>query len=192
MRQKKFFKYGGVPLSSPVEFIIIQEPHNHRPIYIPDLCVDASPALICLLFTNWEPPLCVRWMELNKTAGLQNTKPPHLPRLERGCFDALHTNTETTKVIWTQHPKTNTYAIIEKNMICEVPLVDPQIQNVPSDKMMLEMWDIYKSHVTVRKLSYMCCIMEDLPERGSAAVSKKLHGCTKYWTSIQLKKPWTC
>ena len=81
------------PFLTWLVLIIIQEPSNLRPIYIPSLW-RCQPCTHMPAIQQLRAPLCVWWMELNKTGGLPCNK-PYKPPLRRVAL-ALSTNIKTS------------------------------------------------------------------------------------------------
>ena len=95
--KKEFFKYGGVPLSSPDWSSLSYK----SPIIIAPSISQCrrQPCTHMPAIHQLRAPIVCSVNGVEQNSRFTKYKAPHLPRLERGCFDALHTNTETTKVI---------------------------------------------------------------------------------------------
>ena len=76
------------PILTWLVLIIIQEPGNLRPIYIPSLW-RCQPCTHMPAIQQLRAPLCVWWMELNKTGGLPYNKPYKAPA-QRSCFGSQY------------------------------------------------------------------------------------------------------
>ena len=178
------------PILTWLVLIIIQEPGNLRPIYIPSLW-RCQPCTHMPAIQQLRAPLCVWWMELNKTGGLPYNKPYKAPALE----ELLWLSVQTSK-----HPSTHMFLTSYRenhaikrsswekyNFRCLTPSQSPVCvwQN--------EAWDvrnIRKIRVTVRNLSHHWHseISEGLPAGLIIGLnyiylwtSKKEQSCTKHF-----------
>ena len=141
------------PILTWLVLIIIQEPGNLRPIYIPSLW-RCQPCTHMPAIQQLRAPLCVWWMELNKTGGLPYNKPYKAPALEELLWLSVQTSKHpSTHMLLTSYRENHTIKSSSWEKYIFRCLTSSQS---PVCVWQNEAWDvrnIRKIRVTVRNLS---------------------------------------